>query len=381
MPSVAAILATFILLAGGLHVTSLLVVAWRGRRGAGRGQPGQPVSILRPVCGLENHIEATLGSSFCLDHPDYEIVFCVASERDPVIPLVERLMAQHPHIPSRLLVGDDRISINPKLNNLVKGWAAARHDWIVMADSNVLMPPDYLQRLFARWIPGTGLVCSPPVGIAPENFWAEIECGFLNTFQARWQLAAEAVGFGFAQGKTMLWRRDILDGAGGIRALAAEAAEDAAGTKIVSDLGLKVRLAPCPFPQPLGRRSLLEVWRRQLRWARLRKVCFKAFFLPELFAGGFFPLLAAAYLVWSGALPLAAALLLAVIWYLAEALVARAMGWPLSWRAPLAWMIRDALLPVLWLAAMVGNQFVWRGNAMDLRRAAAPQPELQLAGD
>ena len=67
--------------------------------------------------------------------------------------------AQSPPIPSdpaRLLIGDDRVSANPKLNNVVKGWKAARHDWVIIADSNVLMPPDYIQRLLKRWRPNTG---------------------------------------------------------------------------------------------------------------------------------------------------------------------------------------------------------------------------------
>ena len=255
MPAAIAIVAIFCTLAAILHIAGILMVTLRGRRpgSPGSAPPDAPaVSVVRPVCGIENHIEATLASTFALSWPRYEIVFCVAAERDPIVPVVERLIAAHPDIPARLLVGDDRISINPKLNNLVKGWEAAQHGWIIMADSNVLMPADYIERLFARWTPGTGLVCSPPVGVAPEGLWSELECGFLNTFQARWQLAADAVGLGFAQGKTMLWRRDILEAAGGIRALAAEAAEDAAGTKIVRKRGLTVRLVPRPFPQPLG---------------------------------------------------------------------------------------------------------------------------------
>ena len=102
-----------------------------------------------------------------------------------------------------------------------------------MADSNVLMPRDYLQRLLAGWRPDTGLLCSPPIGCQPDGFWAEVECAFLNTYQARWQYAADTLGLGFAQGKTMLWRRRDLERAGGIQALAEEIAEDAAATKLV----------------------------------------------------------------------------------------------------------------------------------------------------
>src|SRR5262245_55202827 len=83
------------------------------------------VSVVRPVCGLENHIEDTLGSAFELDYPRYEIIFCAAAAGDAAVPLVKRLIAAHPHVPSRLLIGNDAISENPKLNNVCKGWRAA----------------------------------------------------------------------------------------------------------------------------------------------------------------------------------------------------------------------------------------------------------------
>ena len=73
------------------------------------------VTIIRPVCGLENFIEETLRSTFLLDYPRLEILFCSARADDPVIPLVQRLMADYPWIDARLLIGDERISGNPKL--------------------------------------------------------------------------------------------------------------------------------------------------------------------------------------------------------------------------------------------------------------------------
>jgi len=126
----------------------------------------------------------------------------------------------------------------------------------------------------------------PPIGSQPDGFWAELECAFLNTYQARWQYIADAFGFGFAQGKTMLWRRADLDRAGGIEVLAREVAEDAAATKVVRGAGRKVQLVDRPFPQPLGYRSAAEVWHRQVRWARLRRASFFAYFLPEAVSGG-----------------------------------------------------------------------------------------------
>ena len=241
-----------------------------------------PISIVQPLCGIETFSKQTLASIFALDYPDYEIVFCLADGADPIVPLVRRFMAAHPQVPSRLLIGDDRISANPKLNNVVKGWKAARHGWICIADSNVLMPPDYLKRFISSWRPNSGIVCSPPIGSSPESFAAEVECAFLNTYEARWQYASERVGNGFAQGKNMFWRRDVLEAGGGIDALGVEIAEDAASTKLVLRQGLRAHLVDRPFAQPLGSRTLREVWKRQLRWARLRRATFVGHFAAEI---------------------------------------------------------------------------------------------------
>jgi ceramide glucosyltransferase len=355
-----------------LHViSSLIAVARCARRTRARParEGARPVTIVRPVCGLDNHEEETLRSTFALDYPCYEIVFCVANGRDPVIPLVKRLMAEHPHISARLLVGEDRINDNPKLNNAAKGWNAAAHDWIAITDSNVLLPTDFIDRLFARWRDGIGLVCAPPIGARPQGFWGEVECGFLNTYQARWQYAADAFGLGFAQGKVLFWHRPDLEAAGGIRALGAEPAEDAAATKIVRAAGLKVTLVNGPFQQPLGERRLADVWRRQVRWARLRRMTFPLYFAPEILTSSLVPIVLAAYAGLADGMSAAGVAALgagiAFAWYGAEAVLARAAGWQLDFASPLAWMTRDLMLPVLWVQAWTGSGFTWRGTEMD----------------
>ena len=373
-----------ILLGGGfctaalaVHLTTVATVLARIR---GVDAPLPPptdapgVTVIRPVCGIENYVEQTLRSAFWLDYPNYEILFCAASERDDAVPLVRKLIAANAHVPARLLIGNDAMSANPKLNNIAKGWHAARHDLIVMADSNVLMRRDHIQRMLAAWQSNTGMVCSPPAGVLPENFWAEVECAFLNTYQARWQCFADSLGFGFAQGKTMLWRRPMLDDAGGMKALASEIAEDAAATKVVRQAGLRVHLMDEPVVQPLGIRSAAEVWHRQMRWARLRRDTFKLLFLPELFAGGMWPLaVGAAIATLTGWVGLVWFIALAVAWYGSELMLARVAGWPLSRRTLAACLLRDLLLPILWIVSWAGDEFEWRGNAMrvaDQSRAA-----------
>jgi ceramide glucosyltransferase len=362
----------FALLALLVHVATSLTASRRCRVPTHRVPAfthGPPVTVIRPVCGMDAYEEPTLRSTFELDYAGFEVLFCCASAEDPVVRLVQRLIAQYPSVQARLLIGDERASQNPKLNNVAKGWRAARHEWIVIADSNVLMPPDYLQRLLASWRHDTGLVSAPPIGCRPGSVWAELECAYLNTYQARWQYAADSLGMGFAQGKTMLWRRSDLEAAGGIWALASEAAEDAAATKAVRAAGLRVSLAAGAFLQPLGHRSAPQVWARQARWARLRRVTFPAFFALEILSGLAAPLLC---LVFAAAmLGLDVALLAAAyagLWLAAEAWLATAVGWHYSWRSPLTWLLRELLLPALWINAWFGSSLSWRGSTLNVAR-------------
>jgi ceramide glucosyltransferase len=362
-------------LAGASHLASIALAMRRAARGRSRRRPRAPpgVSILRPVCGIEHGIEATLLSSFRIDHPSYELIFCVAAADDPVVPVVDRLIREHPGVPARLLVGQSAAGPNPKLANLMKAWDVAAHDWIVISDSNALLPPDFLDQLFGLWSQRCLAVCSPPVAVDLQGAAAELEAAFINTFQARWQLAIDELGFGFVQGKTMLLRRSDLAAAGGLAALTAEIAEDAATTKLARRLGREVRVVDRPFAQPLGRRSFAAMWQRQLRWARLRRLSFPLCFCAELPAGGVLPLLLAGWLAAAGVLPWPGVVALALAWYAAEALLARAFGWPLRLRSPLFWIARDLLLPVLWLRAWTLKGYEWRGNAVDVR-PLAPAP-------
>ena len=357
-------------LAIAIQLASIAVAIVRCRLPARELAPpndAPPITIIRPVCGIDNFVETTLRSTFLLDYPRYEILFCAASARDPVVAPVRSLIAAHPDIPARLLIGDERISANPKLNNVLKGWRAAANDRIVMADSNVLLPRDYLQRLLAAWRADTGMVSAPPIGSHPRGFWAQLECAFLNTYQARWQYTADTIGLGFAQGKTLFYRRSDIERAGGLRMLAAEAAEDAASTKIVRASGRRVRLVDAPFRQPLGERVRADVWDRQVRWARLRRDSFAFFYCLEVTSGAVLPLMAAVFIaVATGHSVIAAATGFLVLWYGAEMLLAAVSGWHLPLLYPLHAMVRDAMLPVLWFEGWRGHGFVWRGNAMSV---------------
>lgn len=359
------LLAAFVIFALTVHLGTIGLALWRLRRPATARGAAPFVCLLRPVCGLDRFDEETLTTSFRQDYPDYEVIFCCASAHDPVVGLVNRLIAQNPQVRARLFVGETPISANPKLNNVARGWHETDAPIICMTDSNVALPPDYLRQVVGSFRADTGLVSAPPLGIRAQGFWAALECAFLNTFQARFQLAADAAGNGFAQGKTLCWRRDVAEAGGGLPALGRELAEDVAATKLVRAQGLKVRLAPAPYPQPIGSRTLAQVWSRQLRWARVRRAGFLWLYLPEIATGFLPPFLALAMLAVMGTVPPTALPGFALLWFGAEWAMARAAGWPARGVDLAAMVGRDLMLPALWLWSWRARGFVWRGNAMD----------------
>ncbi|WP_246831428.1 ceramide glucosyltransferase [Pseudotabrizicola formosa] len=359
LTTVAAVLLLAHLGAVGLYLHRLR------RRAPAAGVIGTPfVTLLRPVCGVDAFDAETLQSSFDQDYPRYEVIFCAQSPDDPVIALVNRLIARNPQVPARLLIGLDRISGNPKLNNVFKGWAAASGDWVCMTDSNLMLPPDYLATVVGSWGPATGLVSSPPVGSRPQNLGGALECAFLNSNQALLQHAAASIGPAFAQGKTLFFNKPLLEHAGGLRALGQTLAEDAAATQITRSLGREVTLTPLPFAQPIGRRSLAQVWTRQVRWSRVRRDAFPVLFALEVLNGGLVPVAAAfGALMMTGADPVYG-LLYAAVWYLAEIFVAARAGWPAGlWAVPVL-VLRDLLMLPIWLATFLRRGFDWRGTVL-----------------
>ncbi|MGL6182503.1 MAG: glycosyltransferase [Aestuariivirga sp.] len=355
-----------------VHLVTQIIVL---RRKSSQISPDDPataeaVTIVRPISQIEPHIWQTLESTFQIDWPNLAIVFCAARESDPAVTVVRALLDRHPDAHAQLLLGESRISDNPKLNNCVKGWTAARTDVVAFVDSNVLLPRDYLKVMMACWDEETGMISVPAVGAAPGSFWAETECAILNTHQARWQLVADTCGMGFAQGKNLMFRKSVLDPLGGIAVLAHEPAEDAAATKAIRQARLCVRLAPMPFPQPLGAKTFRQVWNRHLRWAKLRRATFPLQYLPEFLTGSVLPFTAlVSALLILGIDLLVPALVLAAVWFGSELVTARRLGWHVSPWTPVSLAARDLLLPVLWIAGFSPGGFEWQGHAMSAQRS------------
>lgn len=334
---------------------------------------GNPlVTLIRPVRGLENNLEAALRSSFRLSYANLELLFCVEDESDPVVPLARRLIADHPKAKARLLVGRDKTGGNPKVDNMAKGWRESKGEWVILSDSNVLLERDFVEALFAAWKPKVGLVSTAVIMTEPETFAAELESAFINSYLSRWLIWGDAIGLSFAFGKTLMWRRDLLAKAGGMAALSHEAADEISAAKTVRfQLRMKQRLTQRPVKQPIGRRDFPTIWRRQVRWARLRRTGYPGIFAAEPFVWALVAFIAAAALAIGGAIPVWALVAIFVGWYGVEAALTIGAGLPFSPTMPLAWIVRDfVVVPGTWLQGWTGKTIEWRGATISAARPA-----------
>jgi ceramide glucosyltransferase len=272
-----------------------------------------------------------------------------------------------------VLIGRARQTVNPKLDNMEKGLAALTTDDILALDGNIDVPADLLDRLAARRDAKTGVVSANAVGSAPGSFGAEVECQFLNTLYARWLLTSDTFGGGYAIGKVFMLSRALLN-SGGPDALATDVAEDAAATKLAWRFGLAVRQTDRPVDQPLGARSLGQVWSRMARWARLRRHSYPALYAIEwamtpwvaAAAGGVVAGYHGIHVAWGLGAVLA-------LWYATEATLARVAGWPWGPRAVLAAFVRDGMALAIWPLPFLSARYEWAGQAISLNGDTDPR--------
>jgi ceramide glucosyltransferase len=237
-----------------------------------------------------------------------------------------------------------------------------------MCDVNVRLHRGYLRHLVGQLKPDIGLLTAVPVATEPRGFCGELEVAFFNSGGARWLIAADRLGYGIGVGQMMLLRRRDLERVGGVDAMAPGVCEDAALAAAIRRVGLAVRMARDLGWHPIGRRRFRDLWQRHLRWQCCRKYHALPLFVLEpavsplgtAVAGGL-------WLGWCAGLPvlpLIAGHLAA--WFAVEAIYVRAQGWHLSWLSPAAWLVREAMIPALWLRAALIRSLVWRGQRIDL---------------
>jgi ceramide glucosyltransferase len=335
-----------------------------------------PVSVLKPVKGLEAGLEENLRTFFQLDYPQYELLLSVADRCDPAVALIERLICEFPAVRARLLIGDVNVGPNPKVNNLVKGYDQAAHDWILISDSNVVARRDYLKRLVAHLEPGVGIVTANVAGQGAQGLGGRLEATYLNTFYVRMMQLAGVVGTPCVIGKSMLFRRSTAQRFGGIRALARYLAEDYMAGEAMRRLGMRVVTAVDPVVQNIGTHSFGAFWSRHVRWGRLRKSQAPVPFALEPLSSALLSGMLGAYAMSKGWGVPAATFLTAHlgVWSLCDALMMRRMDRKLSATAPAVWFMRELLSLPLWIWTASGSTVSWRGTRLTLRAGGVLAP-------
>lgn len=352
-----------------VHATAVVLALRYTRRPAPEPHLGadEPASILVPVKGADAELGANLRTMAEQERPGTELLVAVGDGQEDIVPEIDAALAGSP-VPYRILTNPDRrIGANPKINTLAKAYDAASGPLLLHCDANVRLAPETLQDAAARLEPDVGMVTAWVQCVRPSGIPAHIEAAFLNGYQARFFLASAALGRAHPLGKMMLYRRSMLESAGGIEQLARNTSDDTALEKIVSARGLRVALCAKPLDQPLGRRRFRDVWDRQLRWLMIRRRFHAWAFVGELLicpallvalAGLAAPVLAGH--------PAAIAAGAAGALYAAESVYIQIQGSPRKTLTPFAWLARDLLLPALWLSALLSRRVDWRGSRISI---------------
>jgi ceramide glucosyltransferase len=231
-----------------------------------------PVTLLKPVCGLEP--EPALFDclrSFCeQDYPTYQVVFGVRDAADPAIPVIERLLRELPHLDATLVIDGRIYGANRKLSNLTNMFGAARHDILISADADGHVEPGYLRAVVAPFAnPSVGAVTCLYKGRPREGVWSFLGAAFMNDwFLPSVLIALSMDKLRFLFGNTMAIRRDLLEQIGGFRGLTTYLADDYLIGRRVSALGFEVRLASCVVETIVSEPRLGKLFRHELRWGR-----------------------------------------------------------------------------------------------------------------
>jgi ceramide glucosyltransferase len=404
-PMLALVLAGVTAVLAGVGVVQALLAAWLVARFARTAVQGPvslpPVTVLKPLHGDETLLEAALTTLCRQDYPVFQIVFGVATSADPAVAVVARLRQVFPAVDIALVADPTVHGANPKVGNLINMLPAARHDVLVVADSDVHARPDYLHRLVAALEqPGTGLVTTLYAGLPASSTLAaclgatQITHGFLPG-----AVMARAIGRQDCLGATMVLSRQTLERIGGFQALADHLADDNVLGRLVKALGLGVVLAQTVPLTTVPETGFAELFHHELRWARTIRALEPASFaasvlqyplawalLTILLAGGALWALAVFVVVWVlravAALRVDAAL--APMWSAPgprgnETGSSKAGGpGPDSDEAALAfscpvWLLplRDILSVVVMLASYAGRRVNWRGHFL---QADTPPP-------
>lgn len=341
-----------------------------------------PVSILKPLKGMEYKLEENLESFFNLDYPDYELLFALTNEADPALSVVQKVIKKYPHIKASITIHPDRGFGNPKISNMLQIFEDAKNDWILISDSNSFAEKDFLKKYVNHVGPNVGMVSAHIGGFESTNFFGKLESVFLNGFYTRWGLFVKSFGKPCVVGKMMLFQRSVVNRMGGIRAFSHHIAEDYMMGEAVRHLGYQVVMASTPAPQRVGSVSFSQFWGRHMRWGRIRKQqAPAAFFLFEpvfgLFAAAAYGGISLnAFFGWN---PFAVAAAHLSAWAVGDYLITKKIDSKISLNYFFYWFARECLQTPLWFHIASGNTVKWRGQILILEGGGMVRPSEQVS--
>jgi len=364
------------LVAGSLVYCVLTIVAAVRYRAVQPSAPREfpPISVLKPLAGVDEGLEQNLRTFFTQKYPRFEILFAVRSSEDPAIPMAERLRAEYPAIPSRLIVTGEPPYANAKVFSLDRMLAAARYDLLVMADSDIRVTREMLTTIAAEFQdPRLGLSTCPYRAVPGPSTWSTLEAVGLNTEFIGGVLVARMLeGMKFALGPTVVVRRETLETIGGFDAIKDYHAEDFVIGNLAAAHGYGVILSSYVIEHRIGAESFRANMAHRLRWNRSTRRSRPWGYIGQVFTNP----LPLALLLWAGA-PEWWAVVPATI------LLRAVAGWATAVRA-----LRDSLVPrlwylvpindvanfLVWIVGFFGSTILWRGRLYYIRPDGRIEP-------
>ncbi len=346
---------------------------WRVRGRKPRTGACPPISVRKPLKGVDDELYANLVSFAEQDYPEFELILGCEDPADPALAYAYRLKRDFPDVQIRVLAGAVERGLNPKVNNLHMLSAGARYERLLVSDASVRARPDYLAAM-ARELgePGVGLVSSVIVGSGEADFGARLDNLHMNSFVVRGVCGADVLAsHPCVVGKSMLFRRSELDALGGLALVENVLAEDYVLGKAFAEAGFRVALSAHILESVCSRRSVAEFCARHLRWSQMRRQLRPAVYLLEPLQSPIPFLLGSLALVGCGAAPgraldWALALLLALLLRVFSdgALNAALVGAAPGLRDYIAIFCKDVLCLGIWAAGLFKTSVTWRGRRM-----------------
>jgi ceramide glucosyltransferase len=346
-------------------VALIAVLVWRMRARGGAAVKLPPVTVLKPLCGAEPGLYENLRSFCTQDYPEFQIVFGVGDANDPALEVAGRLKAEFPTLAIDLVVDPRQHGHNRKISSLINMLKYARHDFLVMADSDAFVGPDYLTSVTAPLLDNkVGLVTCLYHGEPTQLIWSRLGAMYINEWYMPSVLLAWLFGHeSYVSGQTLCLRRETLQAIGGLRSIANHLADDYELGRAVRRLGLRIVLSSYGLEAEHHEPSLESLVRHELRWMRTLYVLqprafrfiFFTFSLPLALLGLALGAETFSTIAW----PL---FQLTVVARLALHFVHRIRG-----RRPLfadLWLlpVRDLLICWVWCRSFFTSRFTWRGS-------------------